>query len=112
MIDKHTVRIRTILFVVAIVFSLGSSDRSLSEWGKIGAIGALTGAAAGGMMGSVVGHTIAGVAIGGGVGLSAGALFGGQWKQFKFLSSRLVERAGAKVKVGNQREFPSRQSRG
>ena len=90
---------------------MGSAGDSLSEAGKLGAIGAFIGAAAGGTMGSVVGYPIAGAAIGGGLGLSAGVGFGGQFKRtaFRFspaLSSSSTEANGStltSVKSPNDR---------
>ena len=57
---------------------LGCAGGSLSTREKSAGIGVLGGAAVGGLIGSAVGHPGAGAAIGGGLGLGAGALIGDQ----------------------------------
>jgi phage tail tape-measure protein len=54
----------------------GCSGGALTTREKAAGIGALGGAAAGGLVGAAVGHPGAGAAIGGGLGLGAGALIG------------------------------------
>ena len=67
------------LFMLVGVFVLaGCAGGSLSTREKGAGIGALGGAAAGGLIGAAVGHPGAGAAIGGGLGLGAGALIGDQ----------------------------------
>ena len=68
------------LFVVALLAIIlnGCSGGSLTTREKGAGIGALGGAAAGGLIGAAVGHPGAGAAIGGGLGLGAGALIGDQ----------------------------------
>lgn len=56
----------------------GCAGGPLSTREKGAGIGALGGAAAGGIIGAAVGHPGAGAAIGGGLGLGAGALIGDQ----------------------------------
>lgn len=60
------------------VMLAGCSGGSLTTREKGAGIGALGGAAAGGLIGAAVGHPGAGAAIGGGLGLGAGALVGDQ----------------------------------
>ena len=57
---------------------VGCSGGSLTTRVKGAGIGALGGAAAGGIIGAAVGHPGAGAAIGGALGLGAGALVGDQ----------------------------------
>jgi phage tail tape-measure protein len=56
----------------------GCAGGPLTTREKGAGIGALGGAAAGGLVGAAVGHPGAGAAIGGGLGLGAGALIGDQ----------------------------------
>ncbi len=67
-----------ILLVAGIVLISGCAGGPLSTREKGAGIGALGGAAAGGLVGAAVGHPGAGAAIGGGLGLGAGALIGDQ----------------------------------
>jgi hypothetical protein len=62
----------------AILLIAGCAGGPLSTREKGAGIGALGGAAAGGLIGSATGHPGAGAAIGGGLGLGAGALVGDQ----------------------------------
>jgi hypothetical protein len=57
---------------------LGCSGGSLTTREKGAGIGALGGAAAGGLVGAAVGHPGIGAAVGGALGLGAGALVGDQ----------------------------------
>lgn len=66
------------LFAVGLcaMIAAGCAGGSLTTREKSAGIGALGGAAAGGLIGLSVGHPGAGAAIGGGLGLGAGALIG------------------------------------
>jgi phage tail tape-measure protein len=64
--------------LVVLAGAVGCAGGSLSTREKGAGIGALGGAAAGGLIGAAVGHPGAGAAIGGGLGLGAGALVGDQ----------------------------------
>src|SRR5687768_18119360 len=69
----------TAVAIVATTLLLtGCAGGPLSTREKGAGIGALGGAAAGGLIGAAVGHPGAGAAIGGGLGLGAGALVGDQ----------------------------------
>jgi phage tail tape-measure protein len=67
-----------VLFLAGALFLTGCAGGSLTTREKGAGIGALGGAAAGGLIGTAVGHPGAGAAIGGGLGLGAGALIGDQ----------------------------------
>lgn len=64
--------------LAATLIGAGCAGGPLSTREKGAGIGALGGAAVGGIVGSAVGHPGAGAAIGGGLGLGAGALVGDQ----------------------------------
>jgi hypothetical protein len=66
------------LFLAGTLLLTGCAGGPLSTREKGAGIGALGGAAAGGIIGAAVGHPGAGAAIGGGLGLGAGALVGDQ----------------------------------
>ena len=66
------------IVVTMTVIGTGCAGGSLTTREKGAGIGALGGAAVGGIVGSAVGHPGAGAAIGGGLGLGAGALIGDQ----------------------------------
>ena len=68
----------SILLLTATLLATGCAGGPLSTREKGAGIGALGGAAAGGLIGAAVGHPGAGAAIGGGLGLGAGALVGDQ----------------------------------
>lgn len=69
----------TALFVALLMISaVGCSGGALTTREKGAGIGALGGAAVGGIIGAAVGHPGAGAAIGGTLGLGAGALVGDQ----------------------------------
>ena len=68
----------SILIFAATLFAAGCAGGPLTTREKGAGIGALGGAAAGGIIGAAVGHPGAGAAIGGGLGLGAGALIGDQ----------------------------------
>jgi phage tail tape-measure protein len=65
-------------FLVGALFLTGCAGGPLSTREKGAGIGALGGAATGGIVGAAVGHPGAGAAIGGALGLGAGALVGDQ----------------------------------
>lgn len=65
-------------FLAGALFLTGCAGGSLSTREKGAGIGALGGAATGGIVGAAVGHPGAGAAIGGALGLGAGALVGDQ----------------------------------
>jgi phage tail tape-measure protein len=67
-----------ILVFAGALLIAGCAGGPLSTREKGAGIGALGGAAAGGLIGAAVGHPGAGAAIGGGLGLGAGALVGDQ----------------------------------
>jgi phage tail tape-measure protein len=68
----------SVLFLAGAILLAGCAGGPLSTREKGAGIGALGGAAAGGLIGAAVGHPGAGAAIGGGLGLGAGALVGDQ----------------------------------
>ncbi len=68
----------TMLLLAGVLFVGGCAGGPLTTREKGAGIGALGGAAAGGLIGAAVGHPGAGAAIGGGLGLGAGALVGDQ----------------------------------
>src|SRR5262252_8954273 len=68
----------SIFGLVLLASIAGCAGGSLSTREKGAGIGALGGAAAGGIIGAAVGHPGVGAAIGGGLGLGAGALIGDQ----------------------------------
>ena len=67
-----------VLLFATVILVAGCSGGSLTTREKGAGIGALGGAAAGGIIGAAVGHPGAGAAIGGALGLGAGALVGDQ----------------------------------
>jgi hypothetical protein len=71
-------KITAVVMFVGTIFITGCSGGSFTAREKGAGIGALGGAAVGGIIGSAVGHPGAGAAIGGGLGLGAGALVGDQ----------------------------------
>jgi outer membrane lipoprotein SlyB len=68
----------TVILLIGAIFIAGCAGGPLTAREKGAGIGALGGAAVGGIIGSAVGHPGAGAAIGGGLGLGAGALVGDQ----------------------------------
>lgn len=66
------------VFLAGALFLTGCTGGPLSTREKGAGIGALGGAATGGIVGAAVGHPGAGAAIGGALGLGAGALVGDQ----------------------------------
>jgi len=78
MIEKRFNRLLPVAICVMLIATsvMGCSGGALTTREKAAGIGALGGAAAGGLIGAAVGHPGAGAAIGGGLGLGAGALIG------------------------------------
>jgi outer membrane lipoprotein SlyB len=78
----NVARSNFVLLVVGPALSIallsGCAGGPLTTREKAAGIGAVGGAAAGGLIGAAVGHPGAGAAIGGGLGLGAGALIGDQ----------------------------------
>jgi len=72
------VRKAPVLFLTGALLFVGCAGGSLTTREKGAGIGALGGAAAGGLIGAAVGRPGMGAAIGGGLGLGAGALVGDQ----------------------------------
>jgi phage tail tape-measure protein len=70
-------------FVLTGLLLVGCAGGPLTTREKGAGIGALGGAAAGGLIGAAVGRPGTGAAIGGGLGLGAGALVGDQLKKMK-----------------------------
>jgi phage tail tape-measure protein len=75
---QNTKKLFVRIIGVALLATVGCAGGPLSTREKGAGIGALGGAAAGGLIGAAVGHPGAGAAIGGGLGLGAGALVGDQ----------------------------------
>jgi phage tail tape-measure protein len=71
-------KVMTVSILALTLIGAGCAGGSLTTREKGAGIGALGGAAVGGIVGSAVGHPGAGAAIGGGLGLGAGALVGDQ----------------------------------
>ena len=67
-----------VLFLAGALLLVGCAGGSLTTREKGAGIGALGGAAAGGLIGAAVGRPGVGAAVGGGLGLGAGALIGDQ----------------------------------
>ena len=88
------------LAVVVVWLGAGCAVGSLTPREKCAGIGALGGAAVGGIVGAAVGHPGAGAAIGGGLGLGAGALVGDQLQGQENRDSRQSEEINR-----NQREI-------
>lgn len=76
--SKRRIAKAPMLFLAGTLLMAGCAGGPLSTREKGAGIGALGGAAAGGLIGAAVGHPGAGAAIGGGLGLGAGALVGDQ----------------------------------
>ncbi|MGH7826082.1 MAG: glycine zipper domain-containing protein, partial [Candidatus Binatia bacterium] len=76
--NRKLVSKTAMLLLTGSLFTAGCAGGSLTTREKGAGIGALGGAAAGGLIGAAVGHPGAGAAIGGGLGLGAGALVGDQ----------------------------------
>ena len=72
------VRKAPVLLMIGALLFVGCAGGSLTTREKGAGIGALGGAAAGGLIGAAVGRPGVGAAIGGGLGLGAGALIGDQ----------------------------------
>src|SRR6266403_6317455 len=67
-----------LMFAIVLISATSGCSAPLSTREKGAGIGALGGAAAGGLIGAAVGHPGVGAAVGGGLGLGAGALVGDQ----------------------------------
>lgn len=76
--SKRRIAKAPMFFLAGTLLMAGCAGGPLSTREKGAGIGALGGAAAGGLIGAAVGHPGAGAAIGGGLGLGAGALVGDQ----------------------------------
>lgn len=77
-VTKRIMNKSSIVVFAGVLFAAGCAGGPLTTREKGAGIGALGGAAAGGIIGAAVGHPGAGAAIGGGLGLGAGALIGDQ----------------------------------
>src|ERR1700756_2939531 len=78
MFNKMIVQSTGITVLAGALLLTGCAGGPLSTREKGAGIGALGGAATGGIIGAAVGHPGAGAAIGGALGLGAGALIGDQ----------------------------------
>ena len=76
--NKKLISKTSLLLLAGTLFVGGCAGGPLTTREKGAGIGALGGAATGGLIGAAVGHPGAGAAIGGGLGLGAGALIGDQ----------------------------------
>jgi phage tail tape-measure protein len=76
--NKKLIKRTSVMVLAAAIFLTGCAGGSLTTREKGAGIGALGGAATGGIIGAAVGHPGAGAAIGGALGLGAGALVGDQ----------------------------------
>ena len=76
--NKKLIKGTSVMVLAAAIFLTGCAGGSLTTREKGTGIGALGGAATGGIIGAAVGHPGAGAAIGGALGLGAGALVGDQ----------------------------------
>ena len=81
----------TLILVAVTLIGAGCAGGPLTTREKGAGIGALGGAAVGGIIGSAVGHPGAGAAIGGGLGLGAGALVGDQLQGQEYQNNRQQE---------------------
>lgn len=76
------------LVLAGAMFVIGCAGGSLSTREKGAGIGAVGGAATGGLIGAAVGRPGAGAAIGGALGLGAGALVGDQLQGHEITNSQ------------------------
>jgi outer membrane lipoprotein SlyB len=76
--NKIILRGTSVMLLTGTLLLTGCSGGPLTTREKGAGIGALGGAATGGLVGAAVGHPGAGAAIGGALGLGAGALVGDQ----------------------------------
>jgi uncharacterized protein YcfJ len=102
------------LGLAAMIFA-GCSGGSLTTREKAAGIGVLGGAAAGGLIGAATGHPGAGAAIGGAVGLGAGALIGdrmqGQEQQQQYESNQQqIQQNQQQINRNNQQIQKPRQT--
>jgi outer membrane lipoprotein SlyB len=84
----RTKKLSIITIMILCLSVVGCAGGPLTTREKGAGIGALGGAAVGGLIGSAVGHPGAGAAIGGGLGLGAGALIGDQMQGQEYQNSR------------------------
>jgi phage tail tape-measure protein len=77
-VGKKIIKNTGLAMIAGTVLLFGCAGGPLSTREKGAGIGALGGAATGGLVGAAVGHPGAGAAIGGALGLGAGALVGDQ----------------------------------
>ncbi len=77
-IKNHFYRSSSLFLLAGTLTYAGCTGGPLTTREQSAGIGALSGAAVGGIVGSAVRHPGAGAAIGGGLGLAAGALIGDQ----------------------------------
>ena len=77
-IEKKIIKNTGLAMIAGTLLLAGCAGGPLSTREKGAGIGALGGAATGGLVGAAVGHPGAGAAIGGALGLGAGALVGDQ----------------------------------
>ena len=92
--NKHTKGHSFLTWLIAIALAVtaaGCSGGSLTTREKGAGIGALGGAAAGGLIGAAVGHPGAGAAIGGGLGLGAGALVGDYMQGQEYTNQQQIQ---------------------
>src|SRR5919108_2433668 len=91
---KQTNGYSCLAWIIAMALALvvaGCSGGPMTTREKAAGIGALGGAAAGGLIGAAVGHPGAGAAIGGGLGLGAGALIGDQMQGQEYTNQQQIQ---------------------
>jgi outer membrane lipoprotein SlyB len=84
----ETAKLSLLAIMILSFIVVGCAGGPLTTREKGAGIGTLGGAAVGGLIGSAVGHPGAGAAIGGGLGLGAGALIGDQMQGQEYQNSR------------------------
>jgi outer membrane lipoprotein SlyB len=84
----ETAKLSILVIMILSFIVVGCAGGPLTTREKGAGIGTLGGAAVGGLIGSAVGHPGAGAAIGGGLGLGAGALIGDQMQGQEYQNSR------------------------
>src|SRR5919109_3186956 len=108
---KQTNGYSCLAWIIAMALALvvaGCSGGPMTTREKAAGIGGLGGAAAGGLIGAAVGHPGAGAAIGGGLGLGAGALIGDymqgqEYTQYQQNQQQIQE--NQRVIEGNRQEI-------
>ena len=91
---KQTNGYSCLAWIIAMALALvvaGCSGGPMTTREKAAGIGALGGAAAGGLIGAAVGHPGAGAAIGGGLGLGAGALIGDYMQGQEYTNQQQIQ---------------------